>query len=415
MDHDEKIDNLFSFLKSHQKSKILVFMTSCKQVRFVYTAFKKLKPGLPVLELHGRQKQAKRMAIYFTFSERKFCCLFTTSVSARGLDFPGVDWVVQLDCPENVESYVHKIGRTARYNNKGKSMLFLALSEKKFVNRLNSSGILINKLKVNPERLLTIKKSLQSLCSEDQELKYLGQRAIISYLNSIHYLSDKEVFDLKNINLKKFAGSYGLVQIPSISYDSDKKEGSDSDGEEPIRVNLQEGSDSHLRGGRASTSAEPMTKQQRKLDKLKKKMEEKKKLDRIGKEEGNEQEGEDDGVKVDLKNVLHNKKRFKQEVKRAKLMESEGEDSDDDDILLMKRKDEQINIEDLKSDPFRVSNKQLKRLPKEGHFQGRNIFIFQEDGKGSCEIMQIRYLSLNTTGLEGERYQKSSNLWIQIM
>ena len=54
---EEKLDTLFSFLKTHPKSKILVFLSSCKQTRFVYESFKKLKIGLPVFEMHGRQKQ----------------------------------------------------------------------------------------------------------------------------------------------------------------------------------------------------------------------------------------------------------------------------------------------------------------------------------------------------------------------
>jgi len=54
---EDKLDNLFSFLKSHLKSKILVFFSNCKQVRFAFESFKKLRLGIPLLELHGRQKQ----------------------------------------------------------------------------------------------------------------------------------------------------------------------------------------------------------------------------------------------------------------------------------------------------------------------------------------------------------------------
>lgn len=57
MNLEEKLDNLFSFIKSHLKSKILIFFSTCKQVRFAYESFKKLRLGIPLLELHGRQKQ----------------------------------------------------------------------------------------------------------------------------------------------------------------------------------------------------------------------------------------------------------------------------------------------------------------------------------------------------------------------
>lgn len=57
MNLEDKLDNLFSFLKSHVKSKILIFFSTCKQVRFAFESFKKLRMGIPLLELHGRQKQ----------------------------------------------------------------------------------------------------------------------------------------------------------------------------------------------------------------------------------------------------------------------------------------------------------------------------------------------------------------------
>lgn len=212
--HEEKIDVLFSFLKSHQRSKVLVFMNSCKQVRFVYSVFKKLKPGLPICELHGRQKQSKRMAIYFTFGEKKHCCLFTTNLGSRGLDFPSIDWVVMMDCPDNMEDYVHKIGRTARFTNSGKSLLMVTPGESAFVDNLKEKKMQINKLVVNAERQLTIKKSLQAFCSEDNDLKYLAQRAIVSYLKSLYYKTDKKVFNMNDLKLKKLSRSYGLIQTP---------------------------------------------------------------------------------------------------------------------------------------------------------------------------------------------------------
>lgn len=57
---EDKLDCLFSFLKSHQKHKILVFLSTCKQVRFTFEALRKLRIGVPIMELHGRQKQVKK-------------------------------------------------------------------------------------------------------------------------------------------------------------------------------------------------------------------------------------------------------------------------------------------------------------------------------------------------------------------
>lgn len=89
------------------------------------------------------------MAIFFTFSEKRFSALFTTNIAARGLDFPSVDWIVQVDCPEDVATYIHRVGRTARYKSGGKSILFLTPEESVFMDKLKEKKLMIKKIEVN--------------------------------------------------------------------------------------------------------------------------------------------------------------------------------------------------------------------------------------------------------------------------
>ena len=53
--------------------------------------------------------------MYTHFCQKPHAVLLATDVAARGLDFTGVEWVVQADCPEDVATYIHRTGRTARY------------------------------------------------------------------------------------------------------------------------------------------------------------------------------------------------------------------------------------------------------------------------------------------------------------
>ena len=62
--------------------------------------------------------------------------LSATDIASRGIDFPSVDWVIQFDCPEDVDTYIHRVGRTARYKSKGNAILFLLESEKKFIDKI---------------------------------------------------------------------------------------------------------------------------------------------------------------------------------------------------------------------------------------------------------------------------------------
>ena len=124
-----KLDVLFGFVRTHLQAKTIVFLSSCKQVQFVHAAFAALRPGVPLMCLHGRQKQMKRLAVYTDFCAKKHAVLFATDVAARGLDFPQVHWVVQADCPEDVATYIHRTGRTARYTASGRALLLLLPSE----------------------------------------------------------------------------------------------------------------------------------------------------------------------------------------------------------------------------------------------------------------------------------------------
>lgn len=204
-------------MKTHQREKIIVFVSTCKQVRFIYEAFKKFRLGLPMYELQGHQKQKKRMAIYFTFCEKKYGLLVSTNIASRGLDFPMIDWVIQFDIPENPETYVHRIGRTARFKYEGKSLAFISEHEHKFVDQLKEKSINIHKIKQNPEKYLSIEASLQSICSEHQDVKYLAQKALISYLKFVHKASNKALFSVRNIDTGKLAESYGLQNAPVVN------------------------------------------------------------------------------------------------------------------------------------------------------------------------------------------------------
>ncbi|KAL0320793.1 UNVERIFIED_CONTAM: DEAD-box ATP-dependent RNA helicase 32 [Sesamum radiatum] len=215
---DQKLDMLWSFIKAHLNSRILVFLSSCKQVRFVFETFKKLRPGIPLKCLHGRMNQERRMGIYAQFCEKR-SVLFSTDVASRGLDFnKAVDWVVQVDCPEDVASYIHRVGRTARYLSGGRSILFLTPSETKMLEKLQEKKIPIRFIKANTKRLQPVSGLLAALLVKYPNLQYLAQRAFITYLRSIHKQRDKEIFEVTKLPIDEFAASLGLPMTPKVRF-----------------------------------------------------------------------------------------------------------------------------------------------------------------------------------------------------
>ncbi|KAL8673360.1 MAG: hypothetical protein Q9224_007528, partial [Gallowayella concinna] len=215
----EKLNTLWSFVRSNLKSKILVFLSSGKQVRFVYESFRHMQPGIPLLHLHGKQKQTARLDITSKFSATRNSCLFATDVVARGLDFPAVDWVIQLDCPEDADTYIHRVGRTARYERDGRAVLFLAPTEEEgMLKRLERKRVVVEKINVRQKKQQDIQNQLQNMCFKDPELKYLGQKAFMSYVKSIHLQKDKEVFKLAELPLEEYSASLGLPGAPRIKF-----------------------------------------------------------------------------------------------------------------------------------------------------------------------------------------------------
>jgi len=215
----EKLDTLYGFIKANLKSKIIVFLSSGKQVRFVYESFRHLQPGIPLLHLHGRQKQIARLEVTNRFTAAKQTCLFATDVVARGIDFPAVDWVIQADCPEDVDTYIHRVGRTARYQSNGRAVLFLDPSEEPgMLKKLEQKKIPTQKVNVKEKKKRNIKDHLQSMCFQNPDLKYLGQKAFISYTRSVHLQKDKDVFKFDKLDLDGFAASLGLPGTPQVKF-----------------------------------------------------------------------------------------------------------------------------------------------------------------------------------------------------
>jgi len=218
-DVEHKINILWSFLKAHRRKKTVVFLASCKQTKYYQEMFAKLKPGMSVLALYGTLHQLRRMAIYDQFCAKEAAVLFATDIAARGLDFPGVDWVVQLDCPEDSTTYTHRAGRTARYESAGEALLVLTESEEEGMARqLEAARIPVEKIEVNPSKQQTIDRKMAALLASDKGLKESAQRAFNSYIKSVYLMKNKKVFNVNSINLSKFAESLGLATTPRVRF-----------------------------------------------------------------------------------------------------------------------------------------------------------------------------------------------------
>uniref|UniRef100_A0A158Q3G0 ATP-dependent RNA helicase n=1 Tax=Dracunculus medinensis TaxID=318479 RepID=A0A158Q3G0_DRAME len=205
---EEKINILWSFLVNHRKKKSLIFVSCCKQARFLTEIFCHLRPGLSLMGLWGTMNQTKRLEVFNRFDHKSTAALIATDVASRGLDFSRIDMVFQLDCPATVDDYIHRVGRTARMDSKGEAFLALTSSQEAAMFRLLSEkNIPVNKI-----------RKLRSTIAQFPNLKEYAQRSFVAYLRSIFLMQNKDVFDVRTINYEALANSYGLVIVPRVRF-----------------------------------------------------------------------------------------------------------------------------------------------------------------------------------------------------
>ncbi|KAI5271060.1 DEAD-domain-containing protein [Aureobasidium subglaciale] len=212
---DMRFRLLFTFLKKHPKKKIIVFFSSCNCVKYYAELLNYI--DLPVLDLHGKQKQQKRTNTFFEFCNAKQGTLICTDVAARGLDIPAVDWIVQFDPPDDPRDYIHRVGRTARgANTKGKSLMFLQPNEVGFLKHLEEARVPLTEFEMPEKKVLNIQSQLEMLIGKNYYLNKSAKDGYRSYLQAYASHSLRSVFNVNELDLVKVAKSFGFNTPPRV-------------------------------------------------------------------------------------------------------------------------------------------------------------------------------------------------------
>lgn len=115
-------------IKEHPESKILVFVRTKVRAERILNALSRME--ISSMALHGDKSQQERQQALKQFNSGQNKILIATDVSARGIDIPAVDYVVNYDLPEQPETYVHRVGRTGRGTRRGHAVSFCSPEEK---------------------------------------------------------------------------------------------------------------------------------------------------------------------------------------------------------------------------------------------------------------------------------------------
>ncbi|MDB4584267.1 DEAD/DEAH box helicase [Draconibacterium sp.] len=144
---DDKRAFLERLLNENPDSKILVFVRTKVRAERVKKAMSRVE--IEGETIHSDKQQNERTETLELFKKGKLKLLIATDVSARGIDIPNVDFVVNYDLPEVAENYVHRVGRTGRGTKKGQAISFCSSDEKEILTEIETFlGKEITKLEI---------------------------------------------------------------------------------------------------------------------------------------------------------------------------------------------------------------------------------------------------------------------------
>ncbi|KAG9393590.1 DEAD/DEAH box helicase [Carpediemonas membranifera] len=246
---------LYKLLKQRKAKnhKTIVYVSSCAAVKFYYSFLNVVRfydpakgDSYKLFRLFGDMKQSDRRATYNEFRrEDSSGVLVTTDVAARGVDFPDVDWVIQLDPPNDRDTYIHRVGRACRgaSTRKANALIFLTEAELSFLGVLEvdpKTGARTTFMEWGPftarpgesaeekekregliARIDKEARLLVALGTKKDELRKLGKEAMRSFLTSYDSRSMKDIFNIDDIDdMVGVANSFGLAQAPQLSLPS---------------------------------------------------------------------------------------------------------------------------------------------------------------------------------------------------
>ncbi|KAI9642160.1 hypothetical protein NHQ30_008962 [Ciborinia camelliae] len=142
--------------------KAIVYLNSTANVQLAGEIFKGVDclQSIPVSSIHGKLTQERRTRVTDKFRFARSAIMFSSDVTARGMDFPNVTHVIQIGVPRERDTYIHRLGRTGRGNKEGEGWIIVTQTE------MNAARRVLNGLPITPDR--TIESGLVDMKKDAQ-------------------------------------------------------------------------------------------------------------------------------------------------------------------------------------------------------------------------------------------------------
>lgn len=123
----DKLDSLNQLLRSFGDSSSIVFLNYRDSVE--RTADYLRRSGFSASHFHGGMEQKQREDALYKFSNGSSNIFVSTDLASRGLDIPDIDNIVHYHLPQSEDGYIHRVGRTARWESEGRAFFLLGPDE----------------------------------------------------------------------------------------------------------------------------------------------------------------------------------------------------------------------------------------------------------------------------------------------
>ncbi|KAF9110220.1 ATP-dependent rRNA helicase spb4 [Mortierella sp. AM989] len=272
--------------------KTIVYFATCASVDYFYKLLSRLPclSDFAVHSLHGKMETKKRSLTFKAFTDIPAGSpgvLLCTDVASRGLDIPDVDFVVQVDPPQDPKAFTHRCGRAGRAGREGKAVVFLVRGkEETYVDFLRVRKVPINRwgwkggptileevedddgdngdVEMEPTADTSVEgtdnnnslgkivrqepeddsenteflKEVQRIVKTDRDLHDKGTMAYVSFIRSYSKHEASFIFRSKDLDLGALARGYGLLRLPKMPELKNEKSGGSIQGFVPAEFDM---------------------------------------------------------------------------------------------------------------------------------------------------------------------------------
>ena len=221
-----KLPFLIDFINRNLEKKIIVFFATCSQINFYSISIKEhLDPGAQVLCLH-RKLDYRRQKVFNLFKDcQTGCVLFCTDLMSRGIDVPKVDWVLNFDLPNDLQTFIHRSGRSGHcIGVQGRSLTLCVEHEFKFIQLCQQKSMSISDYapdyRFELDSIEPLASELSSTMKDQTRLEYkyfeMGLKAFVSFIRSY---SSKNILSaqlFRELDVMSAINAFGLIKIPAM-------------------------------------------------------------------------------------------------------------------------------------------------------------------------------------------------------